>query len=431
MGGVGHGVDRVETVLTPEEKRELDALERRVYAPGDTASEADRARLGELEQKRREGASGAGLSGALGDATNAEVPRAASSTVGETYGRAVAAAPGADGAGNAQTEVVDSLPWDDRLRLRRPRIVLGAALVVALVGFAVGVAFPRPSEGEALTDSQSQRRVALVKEHTAVDVDSVALLDVIDLATDTAQLSSNDGDASALAALGPAEREVLLWAMTESNGEYRCLGLDVPGKVTKSCQRADSPWSSEMSVQWYGKHFLGDAADLYPDAPDAQSIYVTAVALFGDEGEAFGQVTLRDATESGYSEVSHFRTADENAEAARLVDEWGLSYDPQLVGYADELPVWSGMRASGEQCLLVIDDDVVHSDCSSVGGQGLVSPDTDLSVEEVVVLSILLPARADRAAMLIEQHSDTFRSPWLTITREGSPYSAWLVPTER
>lgn len=339
---------------------ELRSLQERAYGRGGGLSEAEAARLRELEVLRAASSAEAGgprseaarthgvpaVSAAQGADALAEVGRADVLPVAEGD----AEAPGPSRSGLARGEMSPSasngvpsasaerVPVDDEappggdgespgrglLRLWRQLSVTAVLLVGLGLGFG-WVAFARHGADEiALTPEQESWRTAILAE--------------------------GEYDSNSLHALRE-EEGVIAWVATRDDGESSCLLLGDDGTPTPFCTAAKQV--EEQGV------FGGISRER-----DGRRVDVNAQLLFTASGEpALAMMSYETTSPSGITYAT-----EEEARIARRLAEQGYDQNSLwVVGYDGDLSVWTGVKVEAQESCLIVSGAQPEADAACQG----------------------------------------------------------------
>lgn len=296
---------------------ELRDLQRKAYGRAGGLTDAEQARLRELEGAAREVAADR--------VTPVDTSGPSSSTGSGTPG-AVDEAPAAEVAAAevAPDEVAEPRAGEPRRVLRLPWWVMAAASALLLaIGIGVGWAiFGQRPEVVPLTAEQQERRLELYE--------------------------AEDFDDGSLRAVGE-EEDALVWYGTRSDGEEACLVIDIAQASSQSCQDADD-------IETFG---LMASVMVPPNAgSDAESgvapgSSVNATMILSTAGEPMVSI---QRWSSDLAMIDQFE-GQERDRAAELVEQ-GFAVGLLLVGDFLSEPVWLGTRFSEgddfiEYCMIV------------------------------------------------------------------------------
>lgn len=303
-----------------DEDVELRALQHKAYGRDGELSDAEAARLRELELVR--------------DATDQQTPvnpQDRTAAVTEESRSAIALGTDSQESGRierAEAEAADSavgVPTSGpegagsdsaRHALRKHWKAAAAASVLLLVlGAGAEWALFGRGEGIALTAEQQQRRLDLE--------------------------SQRDFDAGTVRAVGKDD-DALVWYGTKNDAKVACIVLDVGDESADSCQPIDDLSNGS-----------GLSAAVLQTSEDAEAMQVYATALRTTTGEITAIVQRHPMqTESWIDQFTGY----EADRAQELMDQGYEPFSYSIVGYFRGAPVWSATKFEGDttqQCLVV------------------------------------------------------------------------------
>lgn len=386
------------------ETDELRALQQKAYGRGGGLTDAEAARLRELEADaagrgtplvgHRDEATGSAhqvpaeaeqtdTSSARSDSPPASAtPAARGAEVDEDHRSAI---PGAGGAAPADAKggaPAAGAAWRTVLRGNWKAAATASALLLA-VGLGAGwVLFaPHVRDAVQLTEAEVQRKFELGQD--------------------------NEFDEGTLRAIA-RDDDALVWFGTQDDGEQSCIVLDVAGQSQMGCSKQDE-------IDFLG---LSATVSLPPEDGAPEDDYgsaVSAYAMFSTTGEPLVSIQRWD---NDSSMLDQFDEA-ERPRAEALVKDERFQISLSLVGYLRDQPVWLGDRlsnsGSSEKCLVADalgvmacgDDVTVLDEGLSVGGQD----------------------DSGRAVQVVVQFTN-WGSPYLTITENVGDASTTVIDTE-
>ncbi|MEV7609833.1 hypothetical protein AB0N61_10145 [Microbacterium sp. NPDC089320] len=317
---------------------ELRALQIKAYGRDGGMTEAEAARLTELESMRGD----SGMHGrsdveaapvpaqglpAADDAPSGDSSRSASDAPLSTTGERTA----------DERPTVESRRLRGAFREQWKAAALASALLL-VIGVAAGWAlFGRSGDAVALTSAQQERRAELQAEG-GFDPDSLRAI------------GQDDG--------------ALVWYATKDEGETICLTLDVAGKSADQCQRA---------ADLDNGNGIGLNASVTVAGEDAEGVEeIWASAARAMNGEVVG--VIQRWRSDGNSWLSQFQ-GDERERAEQLVEEGFEEFSFSVVGYFRGAPVWRAQRLESDEiqdCLIV---DAVKAVGCRPAGDGQTSDD--------------------------------------------------------
>lgn len=374
---------------------ELRMLQRKAYGRDGELTDAEAARLRELEHRDESAA-------VVSDAADVSTPVAETSAGGSAHTDA-AETPDASEATHAGTRLAGSRPavegasGDDtstgselrtsRLKtamreLRRQwRFAAAASVLLLAIGIGAGWAlFGQDREAIALTAEQQQRRLELY--------------------------DTGDYDQGSLRAVGQDAEGALVWYGTKIGGEQRCLVLDVGEKSGQQCVPSDdsSLFSLSASVTIPG------IAD--PAAEIVSNIGVDAYLLLSTTGEPM--VAIQRWEQSDDVRLQQF-VGDERARAEELTAD-GTAWNLSIIGSFRDEPVWliNGDADNSMQTCLVVD---------GADGERQCLP-TETAIEDGISTVVFVDDGADGSeAWTIQVAYTISQTPYLVITRDPTPAS--------
>lgn len=343
-------------MLDADESVELRALQARAYGRAGALSEADAARLHELEAGRTRRAEPPAPTAA--EPRSAHMDPAASSVV-EGDGASVSEEAIATG-----TTRVDSV----LAALRQHwRLAVAIAAAFAVVGVVLGwlIFADRGPAPMQLTAQQEEWQSAIV--------------------------ASGGFDPGSVRAM-TQEEDVVIWFATKNESADVCLVLGYEDVTAPACT------TREQAM------VLGVNATLTKPVGQNQNYDVQAQMFLTEDGEP--AVITRSFISSPQS-ASMFASADEAEAATMLAEQTELDRRTiQVVGYDDQVPIWTGVDSSTQRYCLVYDGSM---------------PDPPMACDDSLML-----ADADRTLVLdIADDGETTRyeyqfgygQQYLTVTR--------------
>ncbi|MFT4157272.1 MAG: hypothetical protein QM630_05000 [Microbacterium sp.] len=287
-----------------DEIAELRALQQKAYGRDGGLTDAEAARLRELEEAALAPVAGDASSraavperGALGPASRFLSEERSDETKGAQESRSDTK--GAHGS------------WG----------LAAASVLLLVIGIGVGWALfaPRSHEAVVLTDDEAQRKLEL-EESGAFD-------------EGTLRAVARDDDA-------------LVWFGAMDDGAQYCIVLDVDGQSQTGCSEPDQ-------VDMLG---LNVSLVLPPEDDSDPNDYgsgVNAYAAMSTTGEPMVAVLRWDYNSSALLQFD----GEERERAQALIDEDGFQLAPTLIGYVHDQPVWLADRftdsGSIETCVVV------------------------------------------------------------------------------
>lgn len=378
-----------------DEQNELRALQRRAYGRGGGLTDAEAARLRELEHMARPAAS----EEAAHEAPSSE-PVVAPLAV--PYPGVITDVPRASEARSADSSHADiTLPLDDAPEdasvdpepaTSRIRAALGmlrghwrfaAVASVLLLAIGVGAGWMLFWQGDgaiSLTAEQQQRR-----------------LELYDL---------GDYDEGSLRAVGQDAEGALVWYGTKIDGEQQCVVIDVGEESGQQCvPRGDSSdFSISTSVTIPG------VADSSTEV--VSDIGVSAFLLFSTTGEPMVSIQRWEQTDEVWLQqfVGEERTRAEEL----MADDAAVSLS--IIGDFRDAPVWlleQFTDTSANACLVV----------DAVGGEPQCLP-SDVALRDGISSLVFVDDGAGGSeAWTIQVAYTVSQTPYLVITRDPTPAS--------
>lgn len=313
-------------MLQESDSAELRALQVKAYGRDGGLTEAEAARLRELESPRGEPGRPDRVDPGPRDRVDAPVGQ------GPAHEPPTSEKPFRDG----QAPVADASPSapdehaDDGRRsaetggLRAAfrqhwKAVAAASALLLVIGLGTGWAlFGRSGDVVALTSAQQERR---------------------------AELQAEGGfDPGSLRAIGQDE-DALVWYATKDDGETVCLTLDAADKSADQCQpAADLDNGNGIGL---------NASVAVPGEGDEGLEEIWASAARAMNGEVVGIIQRWRSDENSW--LSQFQ-GDERERAEQLVEEGFEEFSFSVVGYFRDAPVWRAQRVESDDiqdCLIV------------------------------------------------------------------------------
>lgn len=342
-------------MLQETDAAELRALQAKAYGRDGGLTEADAARLRELEGSRAESEAAPIETTSDGEGSRADAAIVESSDVPAATAPGSSTAVGAAPEGPESTdqtrdegEGLASVPRPAtglRQTLRRHwKAVAAASAVLLVIGLAAGWALFGRDDAVALTREQQERRAELQVE--------------------------GKYDPGSVRAIGQDE-DVIVWFATKDDGEMVCVTIDTAGDSARQCQRAEEFESGA------GAGVSITAAADGDDAP--QQIWASATRTMNGEIVAF--IQRWDNTQEDW--LAQFQ-GEERESAEALVAQGFEEYSFSVIGYFGDAPVWSAQRlvdGAPQDCLVV--DAVDALECSEAGRTQV--PGHELEVSGVTV----------------------------------------------
>ncbi|MFJ4997926.1 hypothetical protein ACIP5T_07215 [Microbacterium sp. NPDC088619] len=291
-------------MLDADESVELRALQARAYGRAGALNEAEAARLRELEAGRARGAERPAPTRPESHATTPPQLETSTSIVAEGGGPAASGEVGATGAAHGESA----------LRRHWPVVVISAAF--AVVGLVLGwlIFADRGPAPMHLTAQQQEWQSAIV--------------------------ASGDFDRGSVRAM-TQEEGVVIWFATKNEGADVCLVLGHEDATAPACTTRE-----QATIQ-------GVNATLAKPVSSAQTYDIQAQMFLTQSGEP--AVITRSFITSSQS-TSMFASEAEAEAATSLAERTGLDRRTILVvGYDDEVPIWTGIDTSTQRYCLVYD----------------------------------------------------------------------------
>lgn len=318
-------------MLDADDTNELRALQTRAYGRDGALSEADAARLDELERRRVATPHPQRQEGVPDEPTEPPGRTRPTEPVG-----LVDSAPAATASTSAE-----AAPATHRPAIRRHwRAAALACAGLLVVGLGAGWAlFGRDDGGIPLSSEEQQRSVDLQ--------------------------SAGDYDPGSIEAIG-RDGDAIVWFGTKKNGEMECIVLDVAGESSSGCQIADEP------ERGYG---LSAAVVDSTDSDDGSGEQISATADRTHTGE---MIALIQRWKLDMDDWIHQFDPQEQDRAEELHDRGYEPFSLTVMGYVGGAPVWSATRTeefTTQQCLIV--DAVEATNCVAanngmIPGEGVV-----------------------------------------------------------
>lgn len=343
-------------MLDADESVELRALQARAYGRAGALSEADAARLHELEAGRKRGSEPPAPTAA--EPRSAHIDPAASS-VAEGDEISVSGETGAVGATH-----VDSAPAALR---QHWRLAVAIAAASAVVGVVLGwlIFADRGPAPMQLTAQQEEWQSAIV--------------------------ASGGFDPGSVRAM-TQEEGVVIWFATKNESADVCLVLGHEDVTAPACTTREQA------------RILGVNATLTKPVEQNQNYDVQAQMFLTQDGEP--AVITRSYITSPQSS-SMFASPEEAEAATTLAEQTGLDRRTiQVVGYDDQVPIWTGIDASTQRYCLVYDGSM--PDPPMACDDGLMLADAD----RTLVLDF-----ADDGATTRYEYQFGYGQQYLTVTR--------------
>lgn len=382
---------------------ELRALQHRAYGRGGALTEADAARLRELEARRIVPTAEPGHAEASVVTTNAgtdELRREVAEDDGDaaTSGEKLPSGEVSDAAPDPPRAPE---PLADRIRqrfgdgiyalrakpwARRPRVIVGALIGALVLAFGFGLTFPRtPVVALHETAEQQDRRAAIVAQYEDLDEGSLVLIAARGVGT--------------------------LWYATSSDEQLRCAIVDNSDLMQQQCMRPGDGRTDGLQI------FLDPAN---PEVPG----YFGQVA-FSVEGLPIG--SLQEL--AGFTSVNTSLLTEEEQRFFDGLAEQGYAPGAQILGYLDDEPIWLAYAAGGSQACLLYDDPLSEMQVSCDEVSGVVtsaSRDGAAGSDARLPLSFRTVSAQTGEAVLVEMFATGFGGFSLTITRSADhPPTAW------
>ncbi|QDE34088.1 hypothetical protein FIV50_04335 [Microbacterium foliorum] len=320
-------------MLDAEESVELQALQARAYGRAGALSEAEAARLRELEAGRTRRAEPPAPTAA--EPRSAHTDPAASSVV-EGDGASVSEEAIATG-----TTRVDSA----LAALRQHwRLAVAIAAAFAVVGVVLGwlIFADRGPAPMQLTAQQEEWQSAIV--------------------------ASGGFDPGSVRAM-TQEEGVVIWFATKNESADVCLVLGHEDVTAPACTTREQA------------RILGVNATLTKPVEQNQNYDVQAQMFLTQDGEP--AVITRSYITSPQSS-SMFASPEEAEAATTLAEQTGLDRRTiQVVGYDDQVPIWTGIDASTQRYCLVYDGSMPDPPMACDDGQMLADADRTLALDVV------------------------------------------------
>lgn len=298
-------------MLDAEDSVELRALQARAYGRAGALSDAEAARLRELEAARAVESTPPGPPESTPGAPDS-APDASDSSPGASES-SPAPAPS-----RPEPAALAAPPRDSALAALRQhwRAALVVTVIFVVAGLAAGwlLFADRGPAPMPLTDEQQEWQSAII--------------------------ASGDFDAGSVRAMRE-EEGVVIWFATKKEGEDVCLVLGSADATAPACTTRE-----QAGIQ-------GVNAALTKPVADSQSYDIEAQMFLTPDGEP--AIIARSFITSPQS-TSTFASPAEADAAAALAEQTGLDLRTILVaGYDDDVPIWTGIDMSSQRYCLVYD----------------------------------------------------------------------------
>lgn len=377
-------------MLDADELAEMRVLQVRAYGREAELTEAEAARLRQLEDRRTTGTAEAPEPGVPDDRDAAgAAPREAASVAPREAWRAapreawvaeLVEAPGAQrpasptgpDATEAEDRGAESVLSPIRAHWRRIALAAAAALVA---GVGLGwLLFGQPTDTPvALTPEQQEWQNALLAEGVY-----------------------DSGSVRALA----VEEDVVVWTATKDERKDTCLILGNGGEPRPSCQ----PTESVDEGLW---------GSLVTEIDDDVRREVVAYVLFAPSGEAAVRVDVVDQP-AGSSAIT-YANEKETAIAEQLADD---GFDPNSIwvaGYDGDVPIWTATELESQAQCLIFDGSTPTSPRVCADPQTMTEQDSGL------VLNVV---DTETGKTTTYEMSSNYGPSYLVITRERGELGA-------
>ena len=341
-------------MLQETDAAELRALQAKAYGRDGGLTEADAARLRELEGSRAESEASSPMEAAPREGLSDDAPVVESRDVPQAaVGSPTEILPDAEGRESADEtgSEGDDAPLSSRtasgLRptLRRHwKAVAAASAALLVVGMAAGWALFGRDDAVALTPEQQDRRAELQVE--------------------------GKYDPGSVRAIGQDD-DIIVWFATKDDGEMVCVTIDTAEDSAGQCQRTEEFESGA------GAGVSITAAADGDEAP--QQIWASATRTMNGEIVAFIQ-----RWDTGQEDWLAQFQGEERESAEALVAQGFEEYSFSVIGYFGDAPVWSAQRVvdgAPQDCLVV--DAVDALECTETGQSQV--PGHELAVSGVTV----------------------------------------------
>ncbi|MFK4853192.1 hypothetical protein ACI3KT_16255 [Microbacterium sp. ZW T6_19] len=275
----------------------------------------------------------------------------------------------------------EELSWRPTLR-RHWKAVAAASALLLIFGLGAGWALfaPRVRDAVALTEDEVQHKLELDEKY--------------EFDEGTLRAVARDDDA-------------LVWFGTQSDGDQNCLVLEAAGQSQIGCARAD-----DVNLA-YG---LNATISLPPEEDAAEGDFGASINAYGMLSTAGEPMVAIQRWDNDASMLDQFE-GDERTRAQALIDE-GYLAGVSLVGYVREQPAWIAYRFTdsdqNERCLIV--------DALGATACGL---DSDTLQD-----GLTLTAEDENGRIEVSAQFTNWGTPYLTITENAGGASTIVIDTE-
>ncbi|CAH0228607.1 hypothetical protein SRABI76_02693 [Microbacterium oxydans] len=355
---------------------ELRMLQRKAYGRDGGLTDAEAARLRDLERREAPAAS-------IAHAAEVSLPDAAEVSRVPTHTPEVV--PAVEEA--TEDPSVDDAPTTSRVRprlreLRRHwRFATVASVLLLAIGVGAGWAlFGQDREAISLTAEQQQRRLELY--------------------------DFGDYDEGSLRAVGQDDEGALVWYGTKKDSELQCLVLDVGEESGQQC----APRDDSNSFSLMASVTIPGVAD--PASEFVNDIGVNAYLLLSTTREPM--VSIQRWEQTNGSLVEQYPGA-ERARVEELMSE-GIVRSLSIIGSFRDEPVWllDDRADNGMQTCLVVD---------AASGDRQCVP-TEVAIKDGISTVVFVDDGADGSeAWTIQVAYTVSQTPYLVITRDPTPAS--------
>jgi hypothetical protein len=352
---------------------ELRMLQRQAYGRDGGLTDAEAARLRELERRD-----------AVASIDAAGEPPAPEAAVPASAHLADVVPPVDDTSDDAPT---GPEPTTSRLKtamreLRRHwRFAVVASVLLLGIGVGAGWAlFGHDREAISLTAEQQQRRLELY--------------------------DTGDYDEGSLRPVGQDDEGAVVWYGTKIDGEQQCLVLDVGEESGQQCAPRDDSSMFSLSTSVTVPGIADPASEVVSD------IGVSAFLLISTTGEPMVAIQRWEQTSDNL--VQQF-TGVERTRAEELTAD-GTAWNLSIIGYFRDEPVWliNGDGDNSMQTCLVVD---------AAGGERQCLR-TEAAIKDGISAVVFVDDGADGSeAWTIQVAYTVSQTPYLVITRDPTPAS--------
>ena len=271
--------------------------------------------------------------------------------------------------------------WRHDLRQHWKAAAAASALLL-LIGVGAGWALfaPRVRDAVPLTAEEAQHKVEL-----------------------DAKYEFDEGTLRAVA----REEDALVWFGTQGDGDQNCLVLEAAGQSQVGCARADDADAA------YG---LSATISLPPDDDAPEGDLGTSINAYGMLSTAGEPMITIQRWDQDSSILDQFE-GDDRTRAQALIDE-GFEAGLSLVGYVRDQPAWIAYRftdsSENERCLIV---DALDATACGVESDTLQD-------------GLTITAEDESGRIEVSAQFTNWGTPYLTITENAGAASTIVIDTE-